>query len=343
MNPMIWALLITGLSTSTIITMSSYHWLLAWVGLELNTLSILPLIMKSTHPRATEAATKYFLIQAMAAALILFSSTLAAWTTGQWHISHTPAPTVTATLTLAIMMKLGLAPTHAWYPEVLQGSTMTTALLMATWQKLAPLTLLYMMNPHLPPTIMLLLGASSALIGGWGGLIQTQTRKIMAFSSIAHMGWLVIALNINSALATMALAIYIIATTAMFTSLNTTTTKTLTDVGTMWTQSPLLATLTALTLMSLGGLPPMTGFTPKWLILSELCSMKLILLSTVMALASLPSLYFYIRMSYFTMLTAPPTTTATEYKWRFTASLNPSLPLTATLATLLLPMTPLLI
>nr|UNY86282.1 NADH dehydrogenase subunit 2 [Lepidodactylus bisakol] len=343
MSPTIWALLITGLSTSTIIILSSYHWLLAWLGLELNTLSILPIIMKSTHPRATEATTKYFLVQATAAALILFSSTFAAWTSGQWYISHTPPPMVTAAIIVAIMMKLGLAPTHAWYPEVLQGSTMNTALIMSTWQKLAPLTILYMLSPHLPTNIMMLLGATSALIGGWAGLIQTQTRKIMAFSSIAHMGWLIIALSLSPALAAMTLTIYIIATTAMFMSLNTTATKTLVDLGTMFTQSFPLTTLTALTLMSLGGLPPMTGFTPKWLILSELCSMKLMMLSTLMAAASLPSLYFYIRMNYLTMITAPPNTTATEHKWRFTSPLNPILPLTTTAAILLLPMTPLLV
>nr|AEO50796.1 NADH dehydrogenase subunit 2 [Lepidodactylus orientalis] len=343
MNPMIWTILLMGLSTSTIITMSSSHWLLAWLGLELNTLSVLPIIMKPGHPRATEAATKYFLIQALAAALILFSSIMNAWETGQWAISNTTSPTITTTITLAIMLKLGLAPMHAWYPEVFKGSTINTALIISTWQKLAPLALLYMMYPHLPKTIMLTTGLLSALLGGWAGLNQTQTRKIMAFSSIAHMGWLIIALNLNQTLAIMTLMIYIIMTTTMFMALHTTTTKTLLDMGTTWTNSPPLMALIILTLMSLGGLPPMTGFTPKWLIINELCTVKLMTLGTLLALASLPSLYFYIRMSYLTMLTTPPNTTNAQYKWRFLTPPSQILYPMTMVSILLLPLTPMLL
>nr|AFS17327.1 NADH dehydrogenase subunit 2 [Lepidodactylus euaensis] len=342
MSPLIMSMLITGLATSTIITMSSHHWLLAWLGLELNTMSILPMIMKSGHPRSTEAATKYFLIQTMAAALILFSSTMNAWQTGQWTIMHTSNPILTTTITMALMLKLGLAPMHAWYPEVLQGSTLNTALIISTWQKLAPLTLLYLMSPHLPTTITLIMGTASALIGGWAGLNQTQTRKIMALSSIAHMGWLIIALPLNPNLATLTMMIYIVMTSTMFLLLNITAMKTLTDMGTAWTQAPTMITLTLITLMSLGGLPPLTGFMPKWLILNELCTIKLLPTSMVLALASLPSLFFYARMTYLTTLTAPPNTTNTEHKWRFTTPINPILTTMAATTTLLLPMMPLL-
>nr|AEO50779.1 NADH dehydrogenase subunit 2 [Gekko subpalmatus] len=338
MSPLIWSLLIMSLATSTIITMSSHHWLTAWIGLELNTLSILPMIIKSHHPRATEATMKYFLVQAMAAAMILFASILNAWQTGNWSITHT-SPHTTTIITIAIMLKLGLAPLHAWYPEVLQGATMNTALIISTWQKLAPLTLLYLINNNLPPNTILLMGFTSALIGGWLGLNQTQTRKIMALSSIAHMGWLIITLNLSSHLTMLTMTIYIIMTTAMFMSLNITMTKTLTEMGTTWSQSPLLTTTMMITLMSLGGLPPLTGFTPKWLILSSLCDMKLLLLGIALAMASLPSLFFYIRLAYFTTLTAPPNTTNTQYKWRFNTPLTPGLTLTIMMTTLLLPLT----
>nr|ADY86070.1 NADH dehydrogenase subunit 2 [Gekko swinhonis] len=338
MNPLIWSLLITSLATSTIITMSSHHWLLAWLGLELNTLSILPLIIKSHHPRATEAATKYFLIQAAAAALILFAGTLNAWQTGHWSIMHS-SPHVTTIIVLAIMLKLGLAPMHAWYPEVLQGSTMNTALIISTWQKLAPLALLYLISHQLPANTTLWLGLTSALVGGWIGLNQTQTRKIMALSSIAHMGWLIITLNLSLHLTTMTMMIYIIMTAAMFMSLNTTATKTLTEIGTIWSQSPLLITTMMITLMSLGGLPPLTGFAPKWLILNNLCYANLLLPSAILALASLPSLFFYIRLAYFTTLTTPPHTTNTQYKWRFKAPMTTSMAPMITMATLLLPLT----
>nr|ATX74308.1 NADH dehydrogenase subunit 2 [Gehyra nana] len=338
MNPIIWSILITSLSTSTIITMTSHHWMLAWIGLELNTLSILPITMKLYHPRATEATMKYFLVQTLAAALILFASTMNAWQTGLWSITNTNATTTTM-ITLATLLKLGAAPVHLWYPEVLQGTTFNIALLISTWQKLAPLALLYMMHTNLPNNLLLMTGLLSALWGGWAGLNQTQTRKIMAHSSIAHMGWILIALNTSPQLTTLTLLIYMIMTTAMFSSLNITTTKTITDMGTTWSLSPTLMTLTLLTLTSLGGLPPLTGFMPKLLILNELTMKPLLPLATILALASLPSLFFYMRMAYSTTLTTAPNTTNTEYKWRFkTTSL--STPTTMALALLMMPLTP---
>nr|AWV54653.1 NADH dehydrogenase subunit 2 [Goggia microlepidota] len=342
MNPMTWTILLTTLSISTIITMSSHQWLLAWLGLELNTMSMLPIIMKPHHPRATEAATKYFLIQATAAALILFAGTLNTWVTGQWFISHFSSTWANIIMTAAIMLKLGLAPAHMWYPEVLQGSTLHTALIMSTWQKLAPLTLLYLTMNHLPTNILITMGLMSALIGGWAGLNQTQTRKIIAFSSIAHMGWLLIALNLNPHLATLTLTMYLMMTSTIFVCLYTTTTKTVSDVGTAWLHSPPLLMIMTLTLLSLGGLPPLTGFIPKWLILKELTMMGLGLLSIMMALATLPSLYFYLRMTYLATLHTPTTTTNAEYKWRFKPNYKINLTPITTLSTMMFPLTPLL-
>nr|AHL68959.1 NADH dehydrogenase subunit 2 [Hemiphyllodactylus tehtarik] len=342
MNPLIYSMLTMSLAISTIITMASHHWLLAWLGLELNTLSILPLIMKSHHPRATEATIKYFIVQTTAAALILFAAALNAWQTGYWSIITHPHPQTTTIITAALMLKLGVAPVHLWYPEILQGTTINMALIVSTWQKIAPLTLLILMYKHLPTTMLLSASLASTIIGGWAGLNQTQTRKMMAFSSIAHMGWLMAALTINPPLTTLTLLLYIIMTTTLFTSMNTTTTKTLTDTGTSWTNSPTLLTLTMLSLMSLGGLPPLSGFMPKLLILNEMMSKELMSLGTLLVLASLPSLFFYIRMAYLTMLTNPPNNTNTKHKWRFKPHLPTTLAPTMTLTLALLPLTPLL-
>nr|AIM44937.1 NADH dehydrogenase subunit 2 [Ramigekko swartbergensis] len=338
MNPLMWSIFITSLSTSTIITMSSHHWMLAWLGLEINTLSMLPLIMKPKHPRAAEATTKYFITQTTAAAMILFASTLNAWQTGHWTIIHTNYTPTTAVLIVALMLKLGLAPTHFWYPEVLQGVTLNTAMIISTWQKIAPLTLLLLTMNHLPPHIITSLGLLSIMLGGWMGLNQTQTRKIMAFSSIAHMGWLTITLTMSPHLTTLTLLVYMTMTIAMFSTLNTTTAKTLKDLGNSLTPSPMLMVMTMITLMSLGGLPPLTGFMPKLLILKTLTTMELTTLSITIALASLPSLYFYIRMTYLMVLTTPPTTTTTKHKWRLTQRPPKTTAPMILLSTALLPM-----
>nr|QDP16561.1 NADH dehydrogenase subunit 2 [Cnemaspis nandimithrai] len=341
MSPTVLTLLFTALTASTVAVMLSHHWLFAWLALELNTLTILPIIIKHHHPRATEAATKYFLIQAAAAATLLLAGTMNAWQTGQWDITHTTPPAAML-LTMAIMMKLGLAPMHLWYPEILQGTTMLTALLISTWQKIAPLTLLFLTAPALPTSTLMLSGLLSALLGGWAGLNQTQTRKIMAFSSIAHMGWLITTICLNPSLTMLAFILYAIMTTAMFITLNTNTTNSLANLNTTWSYSPMMLTMTMLALLALGGLPPLTGFMPKWLILKELVTTNLTSLSTALALASLPSLFFYTRMAYLTTLTMAPAPTNIKHKWRFKTQHPQYHTMLITMTTLLLPMTPLL-
>nr|ACA28665.1 NADH dehydrogenase subunit 2 [Phelsuma cepediana] len=341
MTPLTMAFMVTSLSTSTILTLSSYHWMLAWVGLELNTLSILPIIIKPHHPRATEATIKYFLTQTTAAAMIMLSSTMNAWETGQWSIiDMTPIPTTI--MTLAIFLKLGLAPMHFWYPEVLQGSTMHTAMIISTWQKIAPLSLLYLTGTNWPTEVYLIVGLFFTLIGGLMGLNMTQTRKIMAFSSIGHMGWLITMIPFNLTLATFTLMMYITLTSSMFFMLATMTTPTLKDLGQANLSFPIMTTIMMLTLLSLGGLPPLSGFMPKLLILKTLTSKKLMIFATLMALASLPSLYFYLRMTYITMMTSPPKTTTAQYKWRLKPESNMILSPLMMMTIMLLPMTPLL-
>nr|ADC54876.1 NADH dehydrogenase subunit 2 [Pristurus carteri] len=308
MTPALYGLFLLGLLSGTLITMSSTHWLLAWIGLELNTLAMLPLISRYYHPRATEATLKYFLVQTTASTIILFTATLNAWYTGQWTISH-PAPTLTTiALTASIMFKLGIAPLHLWYPEVLQGAPMTAALIIATWQKLAPLSLAYMTLHLVSTNFLVIVGVTTIAIGAMTGLIHTQTRKVMAYSSIGHMGWLLIALLLSPKIATLTVMVYITTTTAAFLVLTNTRSNTITTMGTSWPQGPTCLLMMALNLLSLAGLPPLLGFAPKLLIIEDLTHNGLAPLATTMILLGLPALYYYVRLAYFTLLTMPPMT-----------------------------------
>nr|YP_009730952.1 NADH dehydrogenase subunit 2 [Darevskia saxicola]YP_009910937.1 NADH dehydrogenase subunit 2 [Darevskia brauneri]QBA55849.1 NADH dehydrogenase subunit 2 [Darevskia saxicola]QDP70166.1 NADH dehydrogenase subunit 2 [Darevskia brauneri] len=342
MNPYILSILVSNLALGAIITAASYHWFLAWIGLELNTLAIIPILAKRHHPRATEAATKYFIIQATASSIILFSSTINAWHTGTWDIMQLTTFPTPIMLTIALAMKLGLSPMHFWLPEVMQGTDMTTALIIATWQKLPPISLLYMTSNQLPTTLLLTLAILSTMTGGWSGLNQTQLRKIMAFSSIAHLGWMAAIATISQKLLIFTLTIYLLMTTSLFLILITLTAKTTKDLGMMWTTSPTLSTTALISLMTLGGLPPLTGFLPKWLILQELTTNHLIPLATSLALTSLLSLMFYMRLTYIMTLTTSPNTTINTMKWRFkpTKPINP-IPVTIMML-LLIPITPLI-
>nr|AFI39214.1 NADH dehydrogenase subunit 2 [Anolis carolinensis] len=344
MSPTIYMIILSTLATGTIITMTSYHWLMAWVGLELNTLAIIPIISTMHHPRSTEAATKYFLTQAAASALILFSSMTNAWNTGSWDITQPLTSPSHILLTMALAMKLGLAPLHFWLPEVIQGSTMTTAFIITTWQKIAPMSLIFLTMNNLSTSVFLLMGLLSSLVGGWGGLNQTQTRKIMAYSSIAHLGWMATISSIMTNILIMNLLIYLIMTTSVFLSLIISKSKTIQDTTSTWTLSPTLTIIMLLSLLSLGGLPPLTGFIPKWLIMEKLILQNFNLLISMMATSSLLSLYFYLRLTYTTALTLSPNTTQTKFKWRFypnTSTMFITTP--ATISIFLLPMTPLIL
>nr|AAV67583.1 NADH dehydrogenase subunit 2 [Anolis allisoni] len=344
MSPTIYMIILSSLATGTIITMTSYHWLMAWVGLELNTLAIIPIISTMHHPRSTEAATKYFLTQAAASALILFSSMTNAWNTGSWDITQMLAPPSYILLTMALAMKLGLAPLHFWLPEVIQGSTMATAFIITTWQKIAPMSLIFMTMNNLSTSVLLLMGLLSSLVGGWGGLNQTQTRKIMAYSSIAHLGWMATISSIMTNILIMNLLIYLIMTTSVFLSLIISKSKTIQNTTSTWTLSPTLTIVMMLSLLSLGGLPPLTGFVPKWLIMEELILQNFNLLIILMAASSLLSLFFYLRLTYTTTLTLSPNTTQTKFKWRFYPNtLTMPITIPATISIFLLPMTPLIL
>nr|YP_010614442.1 NADH dehydrogenase subunit 2 [Chitala chitala]WAS32721.1 NADH dehydrogenase subunit 2 [Chitala chitala] len=341
MNPYVLTILISSLGLGTTITFASSHWLLAWMGPEINTCAILPLMAKQHHPRAIEAATKYFLTQATAAAMILFASTMEAWASGEWNIQQISNQTAMTLLTLALALKIGLAPLHFWMPEVLQGLDLTTGLVLSTWQKLAPFALIYQISPNTNHTLLVLLGLMSTLIGGWGGLNQTQTRKIMAYSSIAHLGWMITVLQFMPDLTVLNLTIYITMTSAIFLTLKNISATKINTMATTWSKTPALTATTMLCLLSLGGLPPLTGFMPKWLILQELTKQNLPLLATLMAMSALLSLFFYLRLCYATTLTISPNTNSQPTPWRLKTN-GTTMPVTisTTLYLLLLLLTP---
>nr|ACF75232.1 NADH dehydrogenase subunit 2 [Anisognathus melanogenys] len=343
MNPQANLIFIISLLLGTTITISSHHWAMAWTGLEINTLAILPLISKSHHPRAIEAATKYFLTQAAASALVLFSSMTNAWQTGQWDITQLTHPTSCLILTSAIAMKLGLVPFHFWFPEVLQGSPLTTGLLLSTIMKLPPVALLYMTSPSLNPTLLTTLAILSAALGGWMGLNQTQIRKILAFSSISHLGWMTVIVIYSPKLTLLNFYLYAMMTTAVFLTLNTTKVLKLSTLMTTWTKAPSLNAMLLLTLLSLAGLPPLTGFLPKWLIIQELTKQDMTPTAMLISLLSLLSLFFYLRLAYCATITLPPHTPNHMKQWRTGKPTNITIAILTTMSVMLLPISPLIL
>nr|AFB19440.1 NADH dehydrogenase subunit 2 [Heterophasia gracilis]AFB19441.1 NADH dehydrogenase subunit 2 [Heterophasia gracilis] len=342
MTPQAKLIFISSLLLGTTITISSNHWITAWAGLEINTLAILPMISKSHHPRSIEAATKYFLTQATASALVLFSSMTNAWHTGQWDITQLTHPASCLILTSAIAMKLGLVPFHFWFPEVLQGSPLTTGLFLSTVMKLPPIALLYMTSPSLNQTLLVCMAILSTAMGGWMGLNQTQIRKILAFSSISHLGWMSIIISYNPKLTLLNFYLYAMMTTAVFLTLNSMKTLKLSTLMTTWTKAPALSAMLLLTLLSLAGLPPLTGFLPKWLIIQELTKQDMATMAITISILSLLSLFFYLRLAYCATITLPPHTTNHIKQWRTNNPTSAMIAILTVTSTMLLPISPMI-
>nr|ABF56561.1 NADH dehydrogenase subunit 2 [Sus scrofa] len=341
MNPIIYTTLIMTVMSGTMLVMISSHWLLIWIGFEMNLLAMIPVLMKNFNPRATEAATKYFLTQATASMMLMMAIIINLLYSGQWTITKMFNPVAMTMMTLALAMKLGLSPFHFWVPEVTQGISLQAGLLLLTWQKLAPLSVLCQISQSINPNLMLTMAMLSILIGGWGGLNQTQLRKIMAYSSIAHMGWMTAVLPYNTTMTILNLLIYITTTLAMFMLLIHSSATTTLSLSHTWNKMPIITSLMMVTLLSMGGLPPLSGFMPKWMIIQEMTKNESIIMPTLMAMTALLNLYFYMRLAYSSSLTMFPSTNNKKMKWQFEHTKQMKLlPTMIVLSTLILPMTP---
>ncbi|YP_010044309.1 NADH dehydrogenase subunit 2 (mitochondrion) [Gracilinanus agilis] len=344
MSPYVLTIVLLSLLMGTSLVLTSNYWLTAWMGLEINTLAIIPLMTFPHHTRNMESATKYFMTQATASMIIMFSIMHNASMTNQWTMTQISDHWASLLMTLALAMKLGLAPFHFWVPEVTQGVPLLTGMALLTWQKIAPISILYQISPSLNMPTLTTLGILSTILGGWGGLNQTHLRKILAYSSIAHMGWMTIIILIMPSLTLLNLLIYFAATITLFITLNFASMTKINSLSSLWNKSITLTIVITLTLLSLGGLPPLTGFMPKWLILKELTFYDNNIMATAMALSALLNLFFYMRIIYASTLTMFPSINNSKFHWT-TPSQKP-LPLIPTLAiisSLLLPLTPIFI
>nr|Q330B1.1 RecName: Full=NADH-ubiquinone oxidoreductase chain 2; AltName: Full=NADH dehydrogenase subunit 2 [Boneia bidens]AAS91446.1 NADH dehydrogenase subunit 2 [Boneia bidens] len=343
MNPLIFTTIVLTIIMGTMIVMTSSHWLTVWIGFEMNMLAVIPILMKNYNPRSMEASTKYFLTQATASMLLMLAIIINLLYSGQWSITKPLNQTASIIMTLAMAMKLGLSPFHFWVPEVTQGIQLSSGLILLTWQKLAPMSILYQIFPTINLNLMLLMSVLSVAIGGWGGLNQTQLRKIMAYSSIAHMGWMTAIMAYNPTMTLLNLVIYILLTTTTFMMFMLNSSTTTLSLSHTWNKAPLL-TMTILTIMlSMGGLPPLSGFLPKWMIIQEMVKNDNIITPTIMAVTALLNLYFYMRLTYSTSLTMFPSTNNMKMKWQLnntksTAHVSPLI----ILSTLALPLSPIL-
>nr|YP_009538306.1 NADH dehydrogenase subunit 2 [Meloimorpha japonica]AXY63911.1 NADH dehydrogenase subunit 2 [Meloimorpha japonica] len=286
-NPSKILFLIT-LLMGTMMSISSNSWPAMWMGLEINMLSFIPLMMTPNHLSSSESSMKYFLIQAMASSMFLMFIILSFFKMNYMIHMHYYIQTITS---MTLLIKMGAAPFHMWFPIVMEGLSWNNCLLLMTWQKIAPMVMLLTIHPNM--TIMYLSIILSITVGSIGGLNQTSTRKIMAYSSINHIGWMLMAMSLSSSLWLIYFLIYMIVSSSMLVFFSKLSNFHFNQLPLNSSMSGKIKMMIMLNMLSLGGLPPMLGFIPKWLIIQS-CNHQPIVI--FMVLMSLITLFYYMRL-----------------------------------------------
>ena len=221
------------LFTSTIIVVSSSSFLSIWIALEINTLAFIPIIKG-------KAVAKYFLAQRVGSAIILAGLAL-----NIYSISFVGAT-----------IKAGIAPLHFWFPQVMTSISWFSCALISTWQKIAPIRIIFSFQNFLFNYLLILL---RLFIGTLGAIKQTQLRPLIGFSSVVSIGWILRANLENTFYSVMYISVYLPSTIFLLTELIKKNRKVRADKT---ISLPLI-------LFSIAGLPPFIGLLPKITILTS--------------------------------------------------------------------------
>nr|ARH54481.1 NADH dehydrogenase subunit 2 [Melolontha hippocastani] len=280
----------------SLIAISSYSWMGMWMGLEINLLSIIPLMSNTNNMMSSEAALKYFITQALASALLLFSIITLSL---NFHYLNFNSY-FTLILNTSLLTKMGAAPFHFWFPEVMDGLNWTTAFIMLTWQKIAPMILIMHFSQSIQYLVLIII--SSMMISGIMGLNQTSLRKIMAYSSINHIGWMISTILISEIMWIYYFIIYFFINFNIIVFFKKFNIFHLKQLFISMNFSFLLKFFFILNFLSLGGLPPFLGFLPKWITIQTLIMSNMFTLPVMMTVMTLVTLYFYLRITFTSIL-----------------------------------------
>nr|BAH86120.1 NADH dehydrogenase subunit 2 [Branchiostoma belcheri] len=316
MSPYISPLFGLAMGSSVLLISSSTHWVFVWLGLELGTLAFIPMLAWWHSSLEVEATVKYFIIQAMAAAVFFFGGLVMTSTEYISGLSQFVGNFGEVLIMFSIIMKLGLAPFHYWVVDVVQGLNYLPGMVLLTWQKVPGLMVLVQLVSMQNGFILLIFGALSAFWGGLGGLGQTQMRKLLAFSSIAHLGWLVSGCVVGTMLGSMYFILYVVLSIPVFVFLYILNNTHLNQVRASLVSDPVAAMVVGVGFLSLAGLPPFMGFFGKWLVLTWLLNNFLVGGAVALVIGALVSLFYYLRVSYMCMVILGPQQIMVSLSWR---------------------------
>ena len=227
-------------------------------------LSFIPLIRDNNNLISTEASLKYFLTQALASAVLLFAIILFLLENNLLiNLDNSYSRII---IISSLLLKRGTAPFHFWFPNVIEGLSWINSLILITWQKIAPLILISYLNIK---SIILTCAIISVIIGSLGGLNQTSLRKLISFSSINHLGWILSAIYCRKILWLIYFLFYSFLSFCLIFIFNNFKLYHINQLFAIFIKSKIIKFILIINLLSLGGLPPFLGFLPKWIVIQS--------------------------------------------------------------------------
>ena len=318
------------------IMMSGNNFLVIYLGLELLTLSSYALVaLRRDNATASEAAMKYFVLGALASGFLLYGLSMMYGATGSLDIGAVFKAINTGVVKHQVLVfglvfivaglgfKLGVVPFHMWVPDVYQGAPTSITLMIGGAPKLAAfaITIRLLVEGMLPLAIdwqqmLAVLAIGSLLVGNLAAIAQTNLKRMLAYSTISQMGFVLIGLlsgivNGNTLSATTAYSAsmfyvitYVITTLASFGVIlllarDGFESDEITDLAGLNQRSPLYAAIMAICMFSLAGVPPMVGFYAKLSVLQSLVSSgqtPSIALAVFAVMMSLIGAFYYLRV-----------------------------------------------
>lgn len=332
------------------VMISGNNFLVLYLGLELLTLSSYALVaLRRDHGDATEAAMKYFVLGALASGFLLYGLSMLYGATGSLdltavfsavasgHIKHQVLVLGLVFVVCGIAFKLGAAPFHMWVPDVYQGAPTAVTLMIAAAPKLAAFALMMrlLVDGLLPLAIdwqqmMVVLAVVTLAIGNFSAIAQSNLKRMLAFSTIAQMGFVLIGMlsgvtNGNTSAGANAyssamfyMVTYVLTTLGVFGVILLLAregfeSEEIADLAGLNQRSPLFAGVMAICLFSLAGVPPLVGFFAKLSVLQALVASgqsSALVLAVYAVLMSLVGAFYYLRVIK-VMYFDPPLTAAT--------------------------------
>lgn len=242
----------------------------------------------------SEAAIKYFITQTIASSIIILAIIL-----NLNILEFIPQDSkiyLNIIINSGLIIKLGAAPFHFWFPEVIEGLNWNFCLIILTWQKIAPIILI--INNIRLNIFTYIVIVTCSLISGIQGLNQIRLRKILTYSSINHIGWILASIIYSHSIWLLYFIIYSVISINIILIFKNINIFYLKQLFYSINHNKIIKILFRINFLSLGGLPPFLGFLPKWLTINYLIRNNLYILRTIIIISTLITLYFYLRITF---------------------------------------------